>query len=145
MKTLSALFLTDLMLAALVASAFLLTPRHAGAETAAPAPAIMAMGAYVPTDDMEGSEAFYRALFDRAPLIALPDFVAFDIEGGWFAIVSREKYAPGAVPGTGAVPYLQSADLEAVRSRRWRAVTARLRSSKSPASRSSRSTTQTGN
>ena len=117
MKLLNAFFVTAAMLAALVLSALSLTPCHAGAETAPPAPAIIAMGAYVPTNDIEGSQAFYRILFDRAPVIALPDFTAFDIEGGWFAVVSREKYAPDAAPGTGAVPYLQSANLEALRAR----------------------------
>lgn len=79
--------------------------------------AITAMGAYVPTDDMIASESFYRTLFDRAPVIELPDFVAFDIAGGWFAIVSRARYAPSAIPGSGAVPYLQSSDLAALRAR----------------------------
>lgn len=78
---------------------------------------IMAMGAYVPTDDIEGSEAFYRALFDSEPAIGLPDFVAFGVAGGWFAIVSRDKYAPGSEAGSGAVPYLQSSDLEALQAR----------------------------
>ena len=78
---------------------------------------IMAMGAYIPTDDMEGSKAFYRALFDSEPAVGLPDFVAFDVAGGWFAIVSRDKYAPGSEAGSGAVPYLQSADLEALQAR----------------------------
>ncbi len=73
--------------------------------------AILAMGAYVPADDMRVSEEFYRVLFDRAPVIELPDFVAFNIQGGWFAIASRSKYAPGSMPGSGAVPYLQSSDL----------------------------------
>jgi hypothetical protein len=66
---------------------------------------------------MEGSETYYRALFDSAPIIRLPDFVAFDIAGGWFAIVSRERYAPGSETGSGAVPYLQSSDLEILRAR----------------------------
>ncbi|MEO0715082.1 MAG: hypothetical protein AAFY37_14350 [Pseudomonadota bacterium] len=78
---------------------------------------IMAMGAYVPTDNMEGSEAFYRTLFDSEPAIGLPGFVAFGVAGGWFAIVSRDKYAPGSEAGSGAVPYLQSADLEALQAR----------------------------
>ena len=78
---------------------------------------IMAMGAYVPTDDMEESEAFYRTLFDSVPAIGLPDFVAFDVAGGWFAIVSRDRYAQGSVAGSGAVPYLQSTDLEALQTR----------------------------
>lgn len=78
---------------------------------------IMAMGAYVPTDDMDRSEAFYRALFDSEPAIELPDFVAFGVAGGWFAIVSREKYAPESEAGSGAVPYLQSSDLKALQAR----------------------------
>ena len=79
--------------------------------------AIIAMGAYVPSDDIQKSGSFYRTLFNRAPTIELPDFVAFNIEGGWFAIVSRDRYAPGAEPGSGAIPYLQSADLEVLQSR----------------------------
>lgn len=89
------------------------------AETSSPSASspILAMGTYVPTDDMERSELFYRALFDSAPAIGLPDFVAFNVAGGWFAIVSREKYAPGSKPGSGAVPYLQATDLEVLWSR----------------------------
>lgn len=78
---------------------------------------IRAMGAYVATDDMEGSEAFYSTLFDRAPAIGQPNFVAFDVAGGWFAVVSRDKYAPEAMPGSGAVPYLQATDLKALQDR----------------------------
>jgi predicted enzyme related to lactoylglutathione lyase len=97
----------------LAASVFL-----SGAAVAAPNDrAILAMGAYVPTDDMNASEMFYRALFDRAPVIELPDFVAFSIAGGWFAIAARSKYAPGAIPGSGAVPYLQSGDLVTLQAR----------------------------
>lgn len=94
-------------------------PATLAAETPEPSGAapIMAMGVYVPTDDMEGSKAFYRTLFDSAPTIGLPDFVAFEVAGGWFAIVSRDKYAPDSTPGSGAVPYLQSADLGALQAR----------------------------
>ncbi|WP_170560057.1 VOC family protein [Ruegeria atlantica] len=102
---------------ALALAAFL--PTTLFAETAEPrvlAP-IVAMGAYVATDDMEGSVAFYRKLFDSAPVVGLPDFVAFDVAGGWFAVVSRKKYAPGSEPGLGAVPYLQATDLEELRAR----------------------------
>ena len=91
-------------------------PTSPVAKASEPSP-IIAMGAYVPTDDMAGSEAFYRTLFDSAPSIELPDFVAFDVAGGWFAIVSREKYAPGSMPGSGAVPYLQSSNLKALQIR----------------------------
>jgi hypothetical protein len=75
------------------------------------------MEAYVPTDDLPGPEVFYRVLFDSQPVIALQDFIAFNVAGGWFAIVSRDRYAPGAEPGSGAVPYLQSADLEVLQAR----------------------------
>ena len=105
------------MIATLALSALLLMANTARSETPAGDPAILAMGAYVPTDDMAGSEAFYRLVFDRDPVIALNDFVAFDVAGGWFAIVSRARYAPNSVAGTGSVPYLQSADLESLRAR----------------------------
>ncbi len=107
------------MKSAFTAALVAVLPAALGAETSAssdPAP-ILAMGAYVPTDDIESSVAFYRALFDETPAIALPDFVAFDVAGGWFAVVSRNRYAPGAEPGSGAVPYLQSSDLEELQHR----------------------------
>ncbi|WP_170516900.1 VOC family protein [Ruegeria atlantica] len=96
-----------------------LLPKALAAEVAKPTDAapILAMGAYVPTDDMEASETFYRAMFDSVPAIGLPGFVAFDVAGGWFAIVSREKYAPGSEAGSGAVPYLQTTDLETLQAR----------------------------
>ncbi|MEL6205161.1 MAG: hypothetical protein AAFR47_07600 [Pseudomonadota bacterium] len=102
---------------ALALSGFMVAATGTPAETTAVDTAILAMGAYVPTDDMAGSEAFYRTLFNRTPVIELDDFVAFDIEGGWFALVSRAMYAPDAVPGSGSVPYLQSAGLEDLQAR----------------------------
>ena len=79
--------------------------------------AILAMGSYVPTDDMSASKDFYRNLFESVPAIELDDFIAFSVAGGWFAIVSRERYAPGSIAGSGSVPYLQSANLEELRAR----------------------------
>lgn len=104
-------------LLALVLATFL--PAKLAADSpvnTAPAP-LLAMGAYVATDDLPGSKRFYHALFDAPPVIELPDFIAFDVAGGWFAIVSRAKYAPNSKPGSGAVPYLQSADLAVVQDR----------------------------
>ena len=109
MKTIFALFL----------SAYLAGATSAEAQTRSEA--ILAMGAYVPTDDMQVSDTFYRTLFDREPVIQLDDFIAFNVAGGWFAIVSRERYAPDTNPGTGAVPYLQSGDLVALQDRAARA------------------------
>ncbi|MEM9249216.1 MAG: hypothetical protein AAGB05_11035 [Pseudomonadota bacterium] len=102
---------------ALALSGLMFGPASAQADAAPTDTAILAMGAYVPTDDIATSQAFYRVLFDRAPTIQLDDFVAFDTAGGWFAIVSRPKYAPNTVPGTGSVPYLQSAALEDLQAR----------------------------
>ena len=59
----------------------------------------------------------YRTLFDSLPAIGFPDFVSCDVSCVWFAIVSRDRYAKGSVAGSGAVPYLQSADLEALQIR----------------------------
>ncbi len=75
------------------------------------------MGAYVASGDLARSEAFYQILFGRQPVIRLDDFIAFDIAGGWFAIVSRGRYAPDAISGSGAVPYIEAGDLEEIRQR----------------------------
>ncbi len=79
--------------------------------------AILAMGLYVPTDNMSASKDFYRNLFASEPAIELDDFIAFSVAGGWFAIVTRERYAPDSIAGSGAVPYLQSGNLEELRAR----------------------------
>ena len=107
------------MKSAITAALLTVLPVTLGAETLQPSdPTLsLAMGAYVATDDIDGSVAFYRALFDQAPVIGLPDFVAFDVAGGWFAVVSRVRYAPDAQPGSGAVPYLHTADLETIQAR----------------------------
>jgi len=78
---------------------------------------LIQMGAYVASDDLAASESFYSTLFDRDPIIKLENFIAFDVAGGIFAIARREIYAPDALPGTGAVPYIHSADLTAVQAR----------------------------
>jgi len=104
--------LVSLALSALLANASSATTQDTPSEQS-----ILAMGAYVPSDDLPSAEAFYRTLFDRAPMIQLEHFIAFEIAGGWFAIVSRDRYAPGSVPGTGAVPYIQSSDLDVLKSR----------------------------
>ncbi len=82
---------------------------------------LIQMGAYVAADDMAASETFYKTLFDRDPIIKLDNFIAFDVAGGIFAIARRKVYAPGSVPGTGAVPYIHSTDLAAVQARIKRA------------------------
>jgi len=78
---------------------------------------LIQMGAYVASDDLAKSETFYRTLFDRDPIIKLDNFIAFDVAGGIFAIARRDVYAPGSVPGAGAVPYIHSTDLTAVQAR----------------------------
>src|SRR3712207_6579153 len=56
--------------------------------------------------------AFYRRLFGRAPDVAMPQFVAFDVAGGLFAIASRAAYAPETRPGGSVRPYIRVGDLE---------------------------------
>lgn len=78
---------------------------------------LVQMGAYVASNDMSTSEAFYSALLGRDPVIKLENFVAFDVAGGIFAIAKRDIYAPNSSPGNGAVPYIHSTDLKAVQAR----------------------------
>ena len=82
---------------------------------------LIQMGAYVASDDMTGSEAFYTTLFGQEPVIRLDNFVAFDVAGGIFAIAKRDVYAPDSSQGTGAVPYIHTIDLAAVQQRIERA------------------------
>lgn len=95
----------------------LLVPVSASPQTTPQADPFVRMGTYVASDDLARSEAFYSELFARVPALRLDDFVAFDVAGGWFAIVSRTRYAADAVPGSGAVPYIQTLDLEGLRNR----------------------------
>ena len=101
----------------LVVLAMFSSPPVAKAQTSGTAEAVLKMGVYVSSDDMDRSRAFYQALFARKPAIQLDDFIAFDFAGCWFAIVSRDRYAPGSVPGSGAVPYIQTDDLLEIRQR----------------------------
>ncbi|MES0884606.1 VOC family protein [Roseibium sp. SCP14] len=101
----------------LVVLAMFSSPLAAKAQTSGTAEAVLKMGAYVSSDDMDRSRTFYQTLFARKPALQLDDFIAFDFAGGWFAIVSRDRYAPGSVPGSGAVPYIHTNDLERIRQR----------------------------
>lgn len=78
---------------------------------------LLSSGTYVAVDDIAHSELFYIILLGGEPEVKLADFVAFDISGGWLALVSRDRYAPGSTPGAGSVPYIQSGNLLAVQSR----------------------------
>ena len=78
---------------------------------------LLQMGAYVTSDDMTKSEAFYTALLGLGPTIKLDNFIAFDVSGGILAIAKRDVYAPHSVAGSGAVPYIHSTDLTAVQAR----------------------------
>lgn len=75
------------------------------------------MGAYVSSSDLGRSTTFYGAIFAREPIIRLDDFVAYEIAGGLFAIVSRERYSAGSIPGSGSVPYVGAEDLDMIRTR----------------------------
>ena len=82
---------------------------------------LLSPGSYLAVESVARSQEFYSALFGGEPVVVLKDFVAYDISGGWFALVSRAQFAPDSIPGTGAVPYIRSDDLTAVQSRDVRA------------------------
>lgn len=73
------------------------------------------METYIAVDDVKASAAFYERLFGYAPMISLEKFVAFDVAGGTFAIAAKAEYAPNAMAGSGAVPYIQVADIDTLR------------------------------
>ncbi|MEM9225838.1 MAG: hypothetical protein AAGA24_04940 [Pseudomonadota bacterium] len=82
-----------------------------------PADNLLKMGAYVAASDVERSAVFYEAVLGQSPVMALDGFVMFDVAGGILAVVSKDKYAPGAEPSLAAVPYIQVQDLERLRAR----------------------------
>ena len=98
----------NLFLAAVLASCLVTAP-----AVHAEAPAVQRMGAYVVSDDLDRSAAFYEKLFGRAPQVRTPGLVGFDVAGGFYAIVSKATYAPNAVAGGNVVPYLKVADIDA--------------------------------
>jgi predicted enzyme related to lactoylglutathione lyase len=71
------------------------------------------MGAYVVAEDLDRSAVFYERLFGHAPQVRTAGMVGFDVAGGFYAIVSKAVYAPGAVRGGNVAPYLKVADIDA--------------------------------
>lgn len=97
---------------------FLTSPAIAQQTPNAPGPDTQEyarMGTYIAVDDVQTSAAFYERLFGYGPMIALENFVAFDVAGGTFAIASKAAYAPDAAVGSGSVPYIQVTDITALR------------------------------
>ena len=84
-------------------------PAGARAET----PAVQRMGAYVVSDDLGRSAASYTALFGRQAQVRTPGVVGFDVAGGFYAIISKATYAPGATRGGNVAPYIQVVDIDA--------------------------------
>lgn len=78
-----------------------------------PPPTLERLGVYVLSADMKRSEAFYRSVFGASPAVATDVFIGFDIAGGLFAVVSRQAFAPEAVQGGNAIPYIKVSDIEA--------------------------------
>jgi predicted enzyme related to lactoylglutathione lyase len=79
----------------------------------AQAPAIERAGVYVVAADVARTAAFYEKLFGRAPQVRTPTLVGFDVAGGFYAVISRQAFAPDAKPGVSAAPYLKVRDIDA--------------------------------
>ena len=101
----------SLLPVAIVAAISLAMGAPAGAR--AEAPAVQHMGAYVVSDDLGRSAAFYTALFGRQAQVRTPGVVGFDVAGGFYAIISKATYAPGATRGGNVAPYIQVVDIDA--------------------------------
>ena len=81
-------------------------------QTTHPAP-LERLGVYVLSSDMKRSENFYRTVFGLAPTVQTEAFIGFDVVGGLFAVVSKQTFAPDAVLGGNAIPYIKVGDAEA--------------------------------
>ena len=69
-------------------------------------------GAYVVVDSVDRTAAFYERVLGKSPQLRSQAMVGFDLAGGLFALVSKEKYAPNVVRGDNAVPYIKVANVE---------------------------------
>lgn len=69
-------------------------------------------GLYVAASDLTESTAFYSSLLDRRPTMQLPEFVAFDVAGGLFAVVDRDAFGLSGSPGATVSPYISVRDVE---------------------------------
>lgn len=85
----------------------------APAAAHAQAPTIQRMGVYVVSDDLDRAATFYEDIFGRAPQVRTPGLVGFDVEGGFYAVVSRAHYASDASRGGNVVPYIKVTDIDA--------------------------------
>jgi len=74
--------------------------------------AVERFGLYVVSDDLTRSAAFYGQLFGKEPQVSNAGLVGFDVAGGFYAIVSRQAYAPNSVRGDRTIPYIKVADIE---------------------------------
>ena len=59
-----------------------------------------------------GLRTFYRDLFGVDPHLKTEVFLGFDVAGGMFAVVDREKFAPGSTIGGNAIPYIRVHDIQ---------------------------------
>ena len=69
-------------------------------------------GVYVVAEDVSRSAAFYGKLLSAEPEVRMPELVGFDVGGGFFAVISRQAYAPNVRRGDSAVPYVRVSDVE---------------------------------
>lgn len=69
-------------------------------------------GVYVVAEDVSRSAAFYGKLLSAEPEVRMPELVGFNVGGGFFAVISRQAYAPNVRRGDSAVPYVRVSDVE---------------------------------
>ena len=75
------------------------------------------MGVYISSNNLNQSLEFYGSVFGIAPEVQTPGFLGFDISDGLFAIVDKETFAPDAIYGNNAVPYIRVSDLSEAHAR----------------------------
>lgn len=85
----------------------------AAATARAEPPAIERSGLYVVATDLERATGFYEKLFGKAPAVRAPGLVGFDVAGGLYAVVAKDRFAKDATVGGNVVPYIRVADIDA--------------------------------
>ncbi len=73
----------------------------------------MGLGMYVVVDDIKRAKEFYQQVFKRKASVDYGNFVSFRIEGGIFALFSKQSFSHQLKRGNNSVPYIHVENIEA--------------------------------
>lgn len=73
----------------------------------------MKLNVYVAVTDMERAVVFYRAVFEREPVLHSDRFSAFQVGDAQFGLMNKSAYAHPLTVGNSCVPDFEVSDIDA--------------------------------